>query len=337
MRHRLIVTTVTAVSLASLTACGVNKGSSGGAAEADAGKVPTRTEVVVHNAPGGGSDVFTRGLIKIMKQEGTIDRQWPVRNIPAGDGIGAMSFLKEKKGDPNEIAQMTPTWLVTPMTVENANVTVADLTPIAGLASEPQLVAVKAGSPYTSLKDFINAAKQKPGTLIQTGGSRTATDSLMGLALQKSAGAKWKFLSFEDTGSRITAILRGDADIMIGSAGDFAEQVRAGKLKVITVLGDKKLPTFPDAQTATEQGIDISSLPLQFRGIVGASDMPASAVAYYEDALKKTLQTDAWQKYADDEGLVTDFRAHEAYATYLDEQTKVLGDLLEQLGLRKDQ
>lgn len=333
MRHKLVTTAVTAIAALSLAACGSGSGDTGAS---DTAGAPSRTEVITHNAVGGGSDIFTRQLIKIMKGEGNIDRLWPVRNIPAGDSIGAMSFLKQKSGDDNEIAQMTPTWLVTPMTVKNSNVTVADLTAIAGIASEPQVVAVKAGSPYKSMNDFVDAAKAKPGALVQTGGSGTATDALTGLALQKATGAKWKFLSFEDTGSRVTAVLRGDADIVMGSAGDFSEQVKAGKMEVITILGTKKLSVFPDAPTASEQDIDLESLPLQFRGLVGAPDMSKGAVTYYQNAVKKTLESAAWKDYAESEGLVSDFRGSTDYRTYLDQQTEVLGGLLEGLGLRKD-
>lgn len=338
MQRRLTLTTLIVVSALSLAACGSGSDTAeDGTTDGTTGGAPSRTEVVTHNAVGGGSDVFTRQLIKLMKESDNIDRLWPVRNIPAGDAIGAMSFLKEKSGEENYIAQMTPTWLVTPMTVQNSNVTVADMTPIAGLASEPQVVAVKAGSPLKSMNDFIAAAQADPGKLVQTGGSGTATDALTGLALQKSTGAKWKFLSFEDTGSRITAVLRGDADIVMGSAGDFSEQVRAGKMEVITILGSEKLAVFPDAPTALEQDIDVESLPLQFRGIIGAPDMPEDAVAYYQEALEKTLATDGWAEYAESEGLVTDFRDNAAFGTYLEERTEVLGGLLEDLGLRKDQ
>jgi putative tricarboxylic transport membrane protein len=337
MRNWLRVTVIGTATVLGLAACGSSNDAPSGSGGGSRASAPTRTELVVHTGVGGGSDVFARQLIKIMNETGNIDRQWPVRNVTAGDGIAAMAFLKERQGNDNQIAAMTPTWLVTPMTVSGANATVADLTPIAGIVSEPQVVAVKAGSPYKSMNDFIEAAKAQPDTLVQTGGSSTATESLTGLALQKSSGAKWKFLSFEDGGSRITAVLRGDAHIVMGSVGDFAEQVRAGEMAVITVLGPERLPAFPDAPSATEQGIDVNSLPLQFRGVVGAPGMSPAAVTYYQDALRKTLETDAWKQYAEDEGLVTDFRDAAAFRTYLEERTQVLGGLLDQLGLRKDQ
>ncbi|MPZ83757.1 MAG: hypothetical protein GEV28_26535 [Actinophytocola sp.] len=329
-RHKVVTAAMSTGLLLATAACGTT---GGGAAESGE---PNRVEVVCHNSPGGGSDVYTRGILKIMYDEKVVDANWPVRNVPAGDGIGAMAYLAGKSGQDNEIGQMTPTWLVTPMTVEDSAVSVDKLTPIAGLSNEPMVVAARPDTPYKDFSDFVEAAKDKPGELIQTGGSTTASDSLAGRALQKSTGAEWKFLSFEDTGSRITALLRGDADIMLGSPGDFGEQVAAGKLKVITVLGDEKLSMFPDAPTAADQDIALDDLPLQFRGIVGAPNMSDDAIAFYDKAFKEMLETDAWKKYAEENGLVADYRDNKDFAAYLDQQRDVLGGLLDQLGLRKD-
>ena len=214
-------------------------------AAADSGPV----EVVTHNAVGGGSDVFTRQMIKVMYENKIIDTQWPVRNVPAGDSIGAMSYMIERKGNAGLIAQVTPTWIATPMTVENAQVGLDQLTPITLVATEPQVIATSAKSPFNTFADFVDAAKKSPDTLVQSGGSSTANDALTRLVLQDTVGARWKFLSFEDTGSRITALLRGDANIMLGSAEDFAEQVKAGELKVIAVVGSERLEIFPDVST----------------------------------------------------------------------------------------
>ena len=104
------------------------------------------------------------------------------------------------------------------MTVENAAVNLDQLTPITLVATEPQVIATGAKSPFNTFTDFVDAAKKSPDTLVQSGGSSTANDALTRLVLQDTVDARWKFLSFEDTGSRITALLRGDATIMLGSA-----------------------------------------------------------------------------------------------------------------------
>jgi putative tricarboxylic transport membrane protein len=329
IRHLLTIM-LAAVALVALAACGSG---GGGGGSGKSGPV----EVVTHNAVGGGSDVFTRQMIKVMYENKIIDTNWPVRNVPAGDSIGAMSYMVDHKGNAGLIAQVTPTWLATPMTVANAKVSLADLTPITLVATEPQVVVTNAKSPFNTFADFVAAAKGAPDTLVQSGGSSTANDALTRLVLQDSLGAKWKFLSFEDTGSRITALLRNDANIMLGSASDVAEQVKAGQLKVIAVIGDKRLDSFPDVSTTQEQGIDSSKVPVQFRAVMGAPGMPADAVQGFQDDLSKMVETDDWKNLAKESGLVTQNLQDDKFSAYLKEQTDIVGGLLDGLGLRKDQ
>ena len=329
--NKLLIATVAAVGLTAVAACGGGGGGGGGGGKS--GPV----EVVTHNAVGGGSDVFTRQMIKVMYENKIIDTNWPVRNVPAGDSIGAMSYMVERKGNAGLIAQVTPTWLATPMTVANAQVTLADLTPITLVATEPQVIVTSADSPFNSFTDFVAAAKQSPDTLVQSGGSSTANDALTRLVLQDTLDARWKFLSFEDTGSRITALIRGDANIMLGSASDFAEQVKAGQLKPIAVVGDKRLDAFPDVSTTQEQGIDSSKVPVQFRAVMGAPDMPEDAVQRYQDDLSKMVETEDWKNLIKEDGLVTQNLQDEKFTAYLQEQTDIVGGLLQGLGLRKDQ
>ena len=330
-RYRKLITTAVAIlALLGVAACSGGSGSSGGG---KSGPV----EVVTHNAVGGGSDVFTRQIIKVMYDNKIIGTQRPVRNVPAGDSIGAMSYMVDRKGNAGLIAQVTPTWLATPMTVADAKVSLAQLTPISLVATEPQVIATNAQSQFATFADFVTAAKAAPDTLVQAGGSSTANDALTRSVLQDVADAKWKFLSFEDTGSRITALLRDDADIMLGSASDVAEQVKAGQLKVIAVVGDKRLEIFPDVSTTEEQGIDSSTVPVQFRAIMGAPDMPEDAVQGFQDDLSKMVETEGWKTLATNDGLVTQNLQDQEFSDYLTKQTDIVGNLLGGLGLRKDQ
>jgi putative tricarboxylic transport membrane protein len=331
IRIRTLCTVLLAVlALVGLAACGGsgNKGGGGGSGP---------VEVVTHNAVGGGSDVFTRQMIKVMYENKIIDTNWPVRNVPAGDSIGAMSYMIDRKGNAGLIAQVTPTWLATPMTVANAKVNLDQLTPITLVATEPQVIVTNAKSQFNTFADFVTAAKGAPDTLVQAGGSSTANDALTRLVLQDSLGAKWKFLSFEDTGSRITALLRNDANIMLGSASDVAEQVKAGQLKVIAVIGNQKLDAFPDVTTTEDQGIDSSKVPVQFRAVMGAPDMPEDAVQKYQDDLSKMVETEDWKNLIKEDGLVTQNLQDDKLTAYLKEQTDIVGGLLQSLGLRKDQ
>jgi putative tricarboxylic transport membrane protein len=137
------------------------------AGEAAAYKPTRPVEVVVHTGPGGGSDLLARAVATMIEKEQLLPVRMQVVNKTGGGSAVAAAYLAEKKGDQNTIGFFTGVWLTTPLTTDKAKVTLRDLTPIARLVLEPALIAVKADSPYQALKDFIAAAKQKPGELKQ--------------------------------------------------------------------------------------------------------------------------------------------------------------------------
>lgn len=318
---------VLAVATVALTGCGVQK------KNAATSGPPAKTEAVVHTGPGGGSDIFARQVVKMMQESKLITGNWPVRNQTEGSGIGAMSYITGKKGRDDTVAAVTPTWLVTPLTLKGSTVSIDNLQPIAQLLVEPQVMAVRADSPYRTATDFMTAAKQQPDRLVQVGGSVTATDSLTGKALQAQGGTKWKFLSFSDGGQRVATLLRGDAQMMIGSSGDFAEQVKAGKLRVVAVVGSERVETFPDVTSLKEQGFTVDNLPQEFRGFVGPPEMPQSALTYYQDLFAKLVKTPAWAAYAKENGIITQYRDAGQFKQMLGTQKASLAQLVEQLNL----
>jgi putative tricarboxylic transport membrane protein len=283
-------------------ACGT---STGGAA----GGTPTNVQFIVDTGPGGGSDLFARQIIKIARDQKILTDNWPVVAKPEGGGLGAMAFLKGKPGDSNFISAFTSKWIIAGQAASSAPATLTDLTPIVMLADEIQVIAARADAPFNTMAEFIAAAKANPGEMVQTGGSPNSVDNLVALEMQKNTDTKWKYLSFDDGAPRITAMLRGDAQIDIGAIPDFTEQIAAGKLKLIGVFGDKRLPDYPNVPTIAEQKIDLGEFPdhLQFRGIAGPPKMSDAAVKYYQDFFQKVSATDAWKSYLSDEGLVPEF------------------------------
>jgi putative tricarboxylic transport membrane protein len=303
----LALSALIAVAAGTLAAC--SSSSAGGTTNSNSAQTPKDIQFVVDTGPGGGSDLFARQLVKIAQSEHLISSSWPIVSQPAGGGLGAMNFIKGKKGETNYISAFTSKWIIAGLGTPNAPATLSDLTPIAELADETQVVAAPASAPYNTMSGFIAAAKAKPDTLVQTGGATTSVDNIIALQIQKLSGTKWKYLSFADGGPRITALLRGDAQIDIGAESDFHDQIVAGKLKLIGVFGDKRLAGYPNVPTIAQQGIDLGSLPaqLQFRGIAGPPNMPASAVKYYQQLLAKLAASPKWTAYLKSQGLASTY------------------------------
>ncbi len=295
---------------------------------------PTKPiELVVHTAPGGGNDVLARAIAVMAEKEKLLPVRINVFNKPGGNGAVAAAFLAERKGEPHTIGLITSNWIIGPLVTSEAKVTMQDLTLIAQLVSEPALIAVRADSPYRTLRDFIEAAKAKPGALKQSGGTLTARDSIMRHVLQKETGTRWAFISFPGGGERIAALLGGHVDMMIIEPEEAGENIRAGKIRVIAQIADKRLPAFPNVPTLKEAGYDVALVP-QIRGVVAPPGIAPDVVAYWEDFCRRLVRTPSWRKYIEDNQFEDSFYVGRDFAKSVDTTTQQLRTILPEAGLK---
>ena len=298
------------------------------------GYKPARpVELVVHTGPGGGSDVLARALAIMAEREKLLPVRMVVVNKPGGNSAVAAAYLAEKRGDPNTIGLFTGVWLQTPLVSAEAKVTLKDLTPVARLVLEPAVIAVKADSPYKSLTEFIDAAKRNPGALKQSGGSNTSRDNVVRLLLQKSTGARWAFISFPGGGERIAALIGGHVDIMVIEPEEAGEHIRAGNMRVLAQISERRLPGYPNVPTLKEAGFDVPVVP-QVRGMVAPPGVPRANVEYWEDFCRRLTLTPAWQKYIADNQFENGYQSSADLAKFYDEFTGRMRDILKDAGVK---
>ena len=295
---------------------------------------PTKqVEFVVHGGPGSGNDVFARALTAIIDQNKLAPVRFQVINKPGGGSTTAAAYMASKKGDSHVIACWTNIWLIDPLVQQAANNRLQDMSPISRLVVEPALVVVRADSTFKSLGDFINAAKAKPGALKWSGGSIMSRENTVRQLLMQVTGARWAFISFPGGGERIAALLGGHVEMMIVDPSEAGDQIRAGKLRAVAQVSERRLPGFPDIPTIKEAGFDIPDVP-QMRGVVGAPGMPADAIAYYEDLFFKVSQTPAWQKFLTESQLDGQYVRTAELKTFLTTFEVTLREILKVAGLK---
>ncbi len=290
-------------------------------------------EMVVHGGPGSGNDVLARELISIIEQDKLSPVRLQVTNKVGGGSTAAASYVMSKAADPYVIAIYTIVWVTDPLTQEEAKNRLQDMTPITRMMEEPALVAVRADSPFKTMDDFIKAAKEKPGTMKQSGGSITSRDNILRQLLMKATGANWVFIPFPSGGERVAALLGGHAELMIMDPSEATEQVRGGKLRLLAQVGEKRLSTFPDVPTLKEAGYKLPDVP-QTRGVVGPPGMPADAVAFYEDLFQKVSQSALWKKYLDNSQLQGVYTKSAETKQFLDGYEKQVRDILKEAGAK---
>lgn len=305
----------------------------GGAAPALAQFKPTKPiEIVVHNGPGSGPDIFGRTVAQTIEQEKLVPVRLQVLNKVGGGGVTAANYMVERKGDAHVLGAFTSVWMTNPMVQEAASTKVVDMAPISRLVVEPAVIVVRADSPYKTLREVMNAAL-KGGKIRQAGGSPLARDALVRQLLMAESGAKWAFVSFPAASERLAALLGGHVDFVLLEPPEAGELIRAGKLRAVVQIAEKRLPGYEDVPTFAEAGFKVPNVP-QARGIIGPPGMPADAVAYYEDVLRKMTKSAGWQKFLQTNQLDDAYMNAKATTAFLGDYEKQLRDILMQSGVK---
>ncbi len=289
-------------------------------------------ELVVHSAPGGGSDVFAQALVAMLQAEKLVSQPVRIVNKTTGASAQAMEYLAGKKGDDHTLAIFTNTWIATPLTRKEAAHTIRDFTPIVRLVLEPTIAVVRSDSPYRTLADFVAAAKKDPGSLKQAGGSATAIESLTGLLIQSATGAKWTFITTPAVSDRMANLAAGRVDIVIPQPQDANEYIAAGKVRPVAAMTERRLRVLPDVPTAGEQGIAIPIIA-NVRGILGPPGMPKAAASYWEELFARLAKTASWKKYVEDNHVEEVFLSGEALTPFFDEQIGAMRSTLGAAGV----
>jgi putative tricarboxylic transport membrane protein len=298
------------------------------------GFVPTKpVEFVTHTGVGAGGDVLARYIANVMEKEKLVPVRMHVVNKTGGGGQTAMAYLVEKRGDTHVISVYTGIWISNPLMLPEARTTMKDLTSLVRLLAEPGLIVVKSDSPFNTYNDFIEAAKRDPGALKQSGSLVGGRDWVLRQLLIKQTGANWAFIPFPVMADRLGALLGGHTNILLVDPQEAGEHIRAGTLRVIVQVADRRLPPYPDVPTLKEAGFDVPSMPL-FRGVVAPPGIPREAVAYWEDVFARMVKTAAWRKYLEDNVLEDGFQRSADQSKFFDEYADAMRAIFRDGGIK---
>jgi tripartite-type tricarboxylate transporter receptor subunit TctC len=268
--------------------------------------------LATHSSPGGGSDVFLREmaphLSRIMGVTLVVD------NIPGGSGAKAMATVARAKPDGGLFYATTPTFVYTSLLSRPA-ASYRDLEPLVNIFYDPEVLYTAADSKFRTLRDVIDHARRARG---RWGAANPASLERQTLErLKQKAGITPVVATFEGGGDMLINVLNHTLDMGIGELQEIRAQIDARKVRLLAVVGDARLPQFPDVQTVREQGIDLSVR--KFRGLAGPKGMPPQVIAAWEAAVPRLLADPAYKKIYTKNGLEPGFIAHREYVTFMTE------------------
>ncbi len=267
------------------------------AALAQAWSPSRNVEIVVGSAPGGSNDKTARAVEKAIIEAKLVPVSLSVVNKPGGGSTIAFAYVRQKKGDAHTLLIGT-TALLTNQIVGMSTVSYEDFTPIASLFNDYVVFAVNANSPIKTGRDLIAKLKENPQSV--SIGFATALGSHNHIAaglLAKSVGVNarnLKVIAFKGSAEAVTQVLGGHIDMVTTAAGNVANHVAEGRLRVIGVSSAKRFPgAFAQVPTWKEQGANL--VYGGWRAIMGPREMTPAQIAYWEGVLRKVTATPEWK------------------------------------------
>ena len=306
-----------------------------GAAQAD-DWTPTRSiEFIAPANPGGGWDTLVRTTSRVIQEEGLADQNFAAINVPGGGGAVAWAQIARDSGNPHKLFATSPPIILVPLAGTSRH-DHTDFTPIARLITDYSIVLVAQDSEYQDLNDLFAAVEENPGLSIGGGSAPGSMDHISIAGLASAAGlnaAEVNYIPFSGGGEAMTSLMGGHVEAVITGAGEASGQLGEGSdVRALGVSAPERMGgVLADIPTYQEQGIDYTFDI--WRGVMGAPDMPAEAVAYYEDLFARMQETEGWQDARDQLGWLDAYQSSEEFGEFLDAQKELFSEVLSELGL----
>ena len=292
----------------------------------------TSLQIFVPAAPGGGWDQTGRTIELAMRTDGII-KDFKFEHAPgAGGAVGLPRFVATKKGqgDALMVAGMV---MVGALVANKSPVSMRELTPIARLTGEYEVIVVNAASPLKSMKDLVDAFKADPGKVSWAGGSAGGTDHILAGMIAKALGVEAKrvsYVAYSGGGPAQAALLGNQVTCGISGYGEFAEQVKAGKLRALAISADKRMEGI-DIPTLKEQGIDVELA--NWRGVFGPPGLAADKQAALVALVEKMVKGPTWQAELKKKDWTGIYLPGADFGKFLESEIERITGILKDLGL----
>ena len=255
-----------------------------------------------------------------------------VVNIPGAAGTIGLGQLADMNGQAGTM-MVTGTVMVGGIIANGSPTTLADVTPIARLAEDFEVLVVPAASPHRDLRGFLDAWKADPEGTAVGGGSKGGTDHLLAGLIASSYGidtAKLNYIAFSGGGEALNALLAQTVAASISGYNEFADQIEAGNVRALAV-GTRDRVDGIDVPSLGEQGLDVELT--NWRGLVappGLSDQQRLALI---EIVTEMRNGEAWRDTMARNRWRDNFLAGDDFGAYLRTEADRIGIIADKLGI----
>lgn len=308
----------------------------GGTGLGDASSYPARqVELVVPYAPGGGTDIMYRHIVKVIELEKLVPIPLTVNNRSGGSGVVGKSYAINRPADGYALVAVDQgngqQELLGHATWDYKK----DFTYIARMVTDVNLLIVRKESPHATLADFLGAVRSKGKGGLSVGGTGSGTvDHIANISLSRAAKVDLTYVPFKSGGEVVTNLLGGHTDAAWANPNECIAQLESGQVRALGVAAEQRLSLLPDVPTMREAGVNVIST--QWRAIGGPGNLPKAVVDYWVGVLSRVRQHPEWRKgYLDKSVLEDGWLTGDAFVKFVEEEYEASKAVFAELGMLK--
>ena len=288
---------------------------------------------LIPGGAGGGWDGTARGTGEALLGAGLVGGA-SYENMSGGGGGKAIGYLIENADSQHGTLMVNSTPIVIRSLTGVFPHNFRDLTLVSGTIGDYAALVVAKDSPLNTMDDLLAAFDaDASGTAIGGGSVPGGMDHLVAAMVMEAAGKdalNVKYIPYDAGGKAMAALLSGEIKALSTGFSEAVALATAGEVKILGVTSDARVDAFADAPTMMEQGIDTTFV--NWRGFFGAPGMPDDKLAMYQDAIAKMYATPEWEAVRARNGWVNIHNSGDDFRVFLENQEKVIGDLMKKLG-----
>lgn len=281
---------------------------------------------ILQSAPGGASDFAAHTLSAVAEKE--LGQRIDIVYKPGASGAIGMGALANAKPDGYTIG-----WVAGELSLledlKIAKLHPDNFTAIALVLKVPAVLAVRADSPVLSLGDLVKQADAigRPVTVANSGAG--SVWYLAAKSFEMASGAKFTHVPYEGGGPAKVALLGGHVDVAAVSLGEVLVESKAGQVRILGVMSEKRLDIAPDVPTLREQGHDI--VIGSWLGLAAPRGLPENIRDRLEQAYKNAFDDPKVIKSYADRGYVHEYLDAKAFEKFMSEQKALLSSLIKRV------
>jgi tripartite-type tricarboxylate transporter receptor subunit TctC len=270
---------------------------------AAAQEYPTKpVRVIIPFPPGGVNDTVGRLIAAQLSER--LGKPFVVENRSGAASIVGSELAASAPKDGYTLLVVSLVNAVNPWLYKLPYDPVGAFTPIAFLATAPNVLVVNPGLPVKSIKELVALAKEKPGSVQYASGGVGSFMHLGGELFKLTAGVDFLHVPFKGGGPAMIDLVAGHTKVGFATTITTAPHIRAGKLKALGVGASKRSPVLPDVPTIVEAGVPGYECA-NWIGIVAPAGTPAAIVAKLNREILAIQETPEAQKHLAAQGAET--------------------------------